>query len=468
MPVSPRTAVYAAAGLIGLALAYGLMQMPIQASDSLAQLLSVQQSPSPYATFVDTAGRGAYLRPMFITVVHLLFDLADGHYWLVFRGFHALLIIAALFLFVRALEVETPTDRAAAIFALTVFTGLATFRGLVREAFPVNHFLTIVVLCLAALNLARSKGGWWIDAAAVAAFVVASLTIESGLLVWVVLATAWATGMRGVSRRGMIAVTVLFGAYFWVRFGVLSTGTPSLLQRSSGFLVDVLEPAQIQERFGTDPIWYYVYNVSTSTLSVLFTDPDGGVFEIARAWLRGDVPPRLYLAVTSSVMATATIAWSIASRVRRAPRATPAPDNQLLVIAAAVLVANSVMSYAYTKHEIISVAGAFYAIAAYVAARHALHRVALAPGRFASTIGVVCLAMTASLWAIRSAGVHHMLREQGFKARFDWAYVVMPPGTSPESREQAALIRQLRADAFAMRVTNPYTLPRWMDRWWGE
>lgn len=266
----------------------------------------------------------------------------------------------------------------------------------------------------------------------------------------------------------MIAVTVLVGAYFWVRFGLLSTGTPSLLQRSSGFLVDILEPDELYQRFSENPLWYYAYNVGTSTLSVLFSDPDGGVFEIPRSWLRGYVPPRLYVAVASSVMATALIVWSVVGRIRRETRSTPAHDNQLLVIAAAVLVANSLMSYVYTKHEIMSVAGTFYAIAAYVAARHALHRLQIAPRRFASTMAVVFLAMTASLWAFRSAGVHHMLREQGFKERVDWAYVAMPPETSRESRQQAALIRQLRADAFALRVSNPYMLPRWMNRWWGE
>ena len=41
-------------------------------------------------------GRGArgYLRPVRIAQIKALFDLSQGaHYWLVYRGFHALLII---------------------------------------------------------------------------------------------------------------------------------------------------------------------------------------------------------------------------------------------------------------------------------------------------------------------------------------------------------------------------------------
>ena len=159
-----------------------------------------------------------YLRPLRLAQVKVLFDLAQGHYWLVYRGSHVLLLAAALFLFVRVLDVRTWRDGAAGAFALTVFTGIHTFRGIVREGFPVNHFLVIVVYSLLALNLARSKGGRWVDLTAVMVFVAASLTLESGLLVWVVVATAWACGMRGISSRGVIAVTGCLAAYCCMRF----------------------------------------------------------------------------------------------------------------------------------------------------------------------------------------------------------------------------------------------------------
>jgi hypothetical protein len=209
-PAWPRVTAFdaacAAATVVALNIAYGLMRMPVQMSDSLEQLLNAQHSPSVLAQFAAWSQQGAYLRPMFFAEVKALFDLAHGHYWLVYRGFHALLACAAIGLFVRALRVRTWPDFAAASFALTVFTGLHTFRGLVREAFPVSHFLQVAVLCLLALNLARSRGGWLVDLAAAATFAVASLTLESGLLVWVIAVTAFACGMRGVSSRGIMAM----------------------------------------------------------------------------------------------------------------------------------------------------------------------------------------------------------------------------------------------------------------------
>ncbi len=488
--LDPRRAAYVLAGIFALWFSYDLMRIPVQVSDSLVELLDVQHSPSLSATFVATAQRSAYLRPLRLVQIKMLFDWADGHYWLVYRGFHALLLTAALLLFTRALRVQTWTDFTAAVFALTVLTGLHTFRGTVREAFPINHFLEIVVFCLIALNLARARGRWWVDVAAAATFVVASLTLESGLLVWVVVVAAWACGMRGISRRAVVAMTLLLGAYFWVRFFYLSVGAPGLEERSSGFLFRMLEPGEIRERFGAEPTWFYVYNVATSMLSVLFSDPDGGVFEIGRAWLQGNVPPRLYVAVVSSVMTTGLIVWVVAARVRgRAPK-TSAASDQLFIIFAAVLIANSALSYAYTKHEIISVAGVFYALAAFAAARHSMEylrrdgpqgradqpalagRVARRPDTAAVRIALcLMLAMMAGVWAFRSAGVHHMLQVQGFKVRNDW--VSLQPDSLahlgyPSDARARALAAQLRREALAMRTANPYVLPRWADRWWGE
>jgi hypothetical protein len=469
--VTALRAAQSAATVLALTFAYGLMRMPVQISDSLEQLLNAQQSPSVLAQFITRAQAGAYLRPMFFAEVKALFELANGHYWLVYRGFHALLVCAALALFVRSLRVRTWNDFAAAIFALTVFTGLHTFRGVVREAFPISHYLQVAVLCLLALNLARSRGGWLIDAAAALTFIVASLTLESGLLVWVVIVTAWACGMRGVSRRGLVAITMLLGVYFLVRFWLLSVGTPGFNERSSGFLLQMLDPDEIQQRFGSNPMAFYAYNVATSFLSVLFSEPDGGVFESVRAWVTGDVPPRVYLAVASSCLSTGLIAWVVAVRVRAGVRSMRDEVSQLLIVSMTVVVANAVMSYVYTKHEILSVAGCFYAVAAFVAARYALDRLREgmpAPGRVAI---VLVLACTATLWAFRSIGVHHMLRVEAYRVRNDWAGIpaeMWRDQGSPRQRQAAALIRQLRHEAVAMPVSNPYLVPRWFDRWWGE
>ena len=185
-----RAAAYVFAAILALSFSYDLMRKPVQVSDSLMELLDVQVSPSAYATFIAHSPRGPFLRPLKQVQTKLLFDLSAGHYTLAFRLFHALLLTAAIFLFTRALRVRTWTDLAAAVFALTVLTGHHTFRGTVREAFPINFYLENLVFCLVMLNLAQSRGGWNFDLAA--ALTLLCYLLSGGFL--------WKLTMRFINR----------------------------------------------------------------------------------------------------------------------------------------------------------------------------------------------------------------------------------------------------------------------------
>ena len=467
---SARTAVFVLAFALAAGIAYDLWRIPIQVSDSLTEILEAQQSPSVTASFLSTFSPGAaYLRPLRIAQIKAIFDLAYGHYTWAYRGFHVVLLVALFWLFARALHVESAADVAAATFALTVLAGLHTFLAFVREAFPINHFLEIAVLCLVALNLAQSQGGLLIDAAAAAVFVVAALTLESGLLVWVVLAAAWISGLRGVSWRGLTAVTLLLIVYAGMRVEYVQRGGPSLAERNSGFLLERLEPEELHERFGDAPLVFYAYNVGASVLSVLLSEPQAGVFVAVRAWQEGDVPPRAYLAVASSFATTALIAWWLIGRWRRC-EALDRPARVGLV-AGAVVAASAVLSFAYTKDEIVSTAGAFYALAAYGAARALVSR-AMLLRRSPLVIAVsICCLLLSSAWAVRGFGVHHVLRRQAFKVRNDWAFIdrhftrEQRPLVTADAR---ALVDRLQAEALHAKVPNSQLLSEWQNRWFGD
>ena len=442
--------------------------MPIQVTDSLGEILDAQRSASAWASFTSSFGTEAYLRPMRIAQIKALFDAAGGeHYWLVYRGFHALLVIAAAFLFVGAMRVTTWGDAAAGAFALAVLTGLHTFRGTVQEAFPINHFLEIAVFCLAALNLARSRGGWWIDAAAVGVFAAAVLTLESGVLVWVVVAAAWIAGWKGVSWRGLAVMTVCLGAYLYARFWYLSTGVPTLAERSSGYLLSILDPPELERRFGERPWLFYGYNVGASMLSVLFSEPQAGVFTAVRAWLDDRVMPRVIIPLASSAATTALIVGVAAAALRR----REVSDGQRLIgLGAAVLAANAVLSFAYTKDEVMSTAGVFYALAAYGGMRAAL---AWAPAGRAGVIVIpALLCCLASGWAIRAAGLHYVLRSQAIKHQVDW--VELPgrwqrSGQWPHDQRQRDLVLRLRHQAVQLAIPNTrIDQPEWPARLWSE
>lgn len=465
---NPRAMACGLAFLAALAVACDLLWMPIQVADSLGEILDAQRSPSVWASFTGSFGTEAYLRPLRIAQIKALVDAAqDRHYWLVFRGFHALLIVIAVWAFMRALRVSTAIDAAAAAFALVVLIGLHTFRGVVQESFPINHFLEVLVCCLLILNLAQSRGGAWIDAAAALVFVAAALTLESGLLVWVVAVAAWAVGWRGISRRGLAVMTLVLFGYLIVRFGYLNTGIPALSERSAGYLLETLDPAEIERRFAGRPLWFHGYNVAASMSSVLLSEPRSGVFEAVRGWMDGRPLPRSVIPIATSMVMTTLI---VAAAARRRWRRDGFDDTaRFILVFAAVCAASAVMSFAYAKDEVMSTAGAFYALAAFAALRDHLVTATRAP-RAAAVLWVLLLGALSVGWSIRAVGVHYVLRSQAVKHQIDW--IELPgrwraEGQWPADPAQQRLILQLRDNALRMALPNTrLDYPEWPSRLW--
>jgi hypothetical protein len=467
-PFSARTWAYLLALTCAGALAYDLLRMPVQVFDALEEMLAAQRSSSIVDTFWAAAYNAAYLRPLRIVQIKVIFDAAQGNYWLAFRGAHALTMAACLLLFTRALRVRTVADVCAAAFALTVVVGLHTFRSTVQEAFPINHFLEIAVMALVVLNLAQSRPRLIVDAIALVTFIVAALTLESGLLVWVVAVTAWLLGLRGISGRGVAAMTVLLAGYFVLRFGVLSVGTPGLLERSSAYLFQVLEPAELEQRFGDRLAVFYAYNVASSAMSVLASEPQSGLFVTTSAWVNDGLTSGLVLSLVSSLVTTAMIGIAAVLVIRRY-RASDESDR-LVLLFAAVLAANASLSYAYTKDDIMSVSGIFYGLAAYAAIRLLIARVRPTQRLVAVTLTIVLLA-TGTAWSLRSLGIHHVARTYAFKTRNDWASQPgnwKRSGRWPDDLRSQQLITTLRNDALSMRAPNPYFEPLWIGRLWGN
>jgi hypothetical protein len=130
-----------------------------------------------------------------------------------------------------------------------------------------------------------------------------------------------------------------------------------------------------------------------------------------------------------------------------------------------------VLSFAYTKDEIMSVAGAFLALAAYGAVREALTLgVTLRP--LAATGCAVLLCALATGWSVRAAGVHYVLRSQAVKHQIDW--VELPgrwqrDGSWPTNAAEQQIIWQLRSDAVQFALPNTRVgWPEWPDRLWPE
>jgi len=269
-------------------------------------------------------------------------------------------------------------------------------------------------------------------------------------------------------------MTALLVGYAYLRFVHLSSGLPELTERSSGYLLSVLDPPelrQLQQRFGAHPLIFYSYNVVASAMSVLFSEPQAGVFETVRAWLDDTMLPRAVLPVTTSVVTTGLIVWTA---MHRAARRRPLDDTaRFILVCVAVLGANAALSFAYTRDEIMSPAGAFYALAAFGAMRDGLLTATTATmSRAARGAFALLLCVLAVGWAVRSAGVHYILRSQAVKQQADWVGLTHQwrrSGLWPTDPAEQRLILRLRADA--VRFVLPNTRvdhPAWPTRIWTD
>jgi hypothetical protein len=270
------------------------------------------------------------------------------------------------------------------------------------------------------------------------------------------------------SRRAVIGATLLLAGYAWLRFGLFSTGLPTIEERSTGFLFERLDPADIRQIFGDNFIPFYAYNVVSSVLSVLLSEPRSGVWVSTKAFISGEPAPRYFVHVVGSLFATGLIAAYVVSRVRSGIRRPLTMADRHTVVFALVLVANASMSFVYTKDEIMSVAGAFYALPVFGAAVYFLRRWPSRPTSWIATAAmcVVCV-VGSTAWATRAAGVHHVLRSQAFVQRNDWTRLEREwrrDGNWERYAHSEPLIRDLRRQAIGTRVVNPYFEPRWMER----
>lgn len=463
-------AAWCVAAIMCAAVCVSLLRIPVQTTDSIVPLLQAQETPGVFAAVEGSMASTAYLRPLRIGQIQVLYELArdSGRYFLVFRGFHAALVVAAFILFMAALRVRTREDFFVATFALTVMTGLHTFLGTVWEAYPINHFLEIAVFCLLALVLAQSKGGWWSDVAAALVFIVASLTLESGLLVWVVLVAARIVGLRGVSPIGIAAVTLLLLGYMYLRFESLGTGAPALTERASGFWTERLSTEELVRRFGERPSVFYAYNVLSSWLSVLLSEPRAGTFAIPRQLsLTGELLPGTLLNVFSSVVTTVFMVAVVARRWREWLAGRFMKGDQLLLVMLAVLAGNGAISYGYTKDETMSTAGVFYALAASAAVREAVAWASARRRAMRIAVAVLLFAV-GSAWALRTIGLHYQMRSIAYAATNEWVSVdrwLDEQGASPTTPEARRLVELLRNDAIDRPATPAYFLPSWGERW---
>ncbi len=456
---------YGYALVVGLAIGHFLLGLPIQLTDSFGNMLKLSGSWGDllYGEFTQNG----YLRPLLWANLKLVYDLSGGDYFDWFRGVHVAQVLILVVLYVALVRPRTFLDAAVVPFGLAVLFGMHTFAGTIREAFPINTFMTILILCLAAAIVALGPYRWWNDMVAMALFVFASLTVETGLLVWVIFVGAALVGGRGLSHVGLAGLMVLLAGYFYVRFVMFDVGSPGLVERSSGFGFGVLDPEDLIARFGGNPIPFYLYNIVTSVMSVLLSEPTAGVFRVTSAIARGDVDVQMIMNLVATVSVTAALTVFVWRRrnewlARRFER-----DDRLVALFIMILAANAVISYPYTKDVIMSPAGAFFAVAGFAAVRNILTWLPARVSPRVATAALAAAALVSGTWAARVVGTHLNLRTGAYVERNEWVYAdsaLADEGVTLTDAEKV-LLRRLRDDAIFVHPPPPPLAPPLRALW---
>jgi hypothetical protein len=450
---------YGAAVFLSATLGYFLLRVPIQTTDCFTNILALD---APFMDVLRSGIQPGYLRPGLWAQLKIVYDLSQGEYFHWFRWTAVLEVVCVLLPFTALLRPDTA--RAALVFplALAVLVGHHAFAWTIREAFPVNAYLTNVIFCALVVNLALGTHRWWKDLATAAIVIAAVMSLESGLLVGGIVVVGYVLGMRGISRAGVGVVLALIAAYFVLRFGLLDTGMPSLLERESSFGFTRYSGEELRRMFEGRVHVFYAYNVVTSLVGTLFAEPRDGMWRLTRSILDGSPDLRLLVGVISSSIATMLIGRYIWIRRGAWRRWELERGDRIVMMFVLVLLANAGISLAYTKDVIMSPAGYFYAAAFSVACRHYLDgRLFEGSGirvrRFAPAIATAVMLVLSVTWTIRAVGLHAALTQTAYKVRQQWAYfdVYIERNYQPVPPEVQALKTHLQNDAV---IVHPGTL----------
>lgn len=456
---------YVYGALVVVGVGYFLLDLPVQVTDSYGNMVQAEQGTLWDLTYRQFFQR-AYLRPLLWAHIRVLLDAAGTSYFWTFRGWHVGQVALLVVLFLAIVRPRGAASAAAVPVGLAALVGMHTFAGTVREAFPVNTFMTILLCCYGAMATSLGPPRWWRDAAALLLFVFAALTVESGLLVWVVFVAAWMAGARGVSRWGIAAQFALLAGYFYLRFVVLEVGAPGLEERSSGYGFSTRDPAELIASFGGNPLPFYAYNVVSSILTVFFGEPRGGVWVTVReALTRHEYVTVRSVLVLACTLGTAVILSYVWNRrrewlARRFDRA-----DQIVFVFFGVTAANAVISYPYTKDVIMSPAGVFFAVALTVALRDLLQRVEAATLTRAFGVGVLVTGLSLA-WAVTIVSAHYGLRRAAEQTRTEWAYVdalLERGGVVVTEPSAAAMKRRLQDEAVRLHPMRPPLQGDWIE-----
>ena len=399
--------------------------------------------------FVDAfTARGREYRPFFTLGIKAAYEAVGT--WLPFYQSLVLLLFGALLALVVWLCRPVGRSRArAACVAVSCICGLHTSR-ILFGFWPLNHYAAVMVTMLVAIGLAlhpRTRPHDWVFGLLM---LVATLSLEFGILIVPVLTVLWWFGAPGISWRGVTAMVAAVAVYATIRFTFGDHSGELTLWADTGFGFQNLDANTLRARFGDAPLVLWIYNVVGTMLTVLFSEPRDGVYSFTESLLARDMETWQWFQVGSSALTTLVIA---AGLLRGWP--WKERDRLLVVAGCALLVFGSALSFVYSRDRLGLAGGIGYALLLYVAVGSWLDRPGSGRGRQVVT-GVVTL--VAALWVVRSAETWFQLRDTAWDYHVEWTDRFVELGGAQNSTD---LMRELRTTALSKTPADVRFDPPW-------
>jgi hypothetical protein len=415
----------------------------------------------------DAFTSGREYRPLFDLAIKVSYEAAGT--WLPFYQALVLLLFASLLIvIVLACRPVGPRRACAACLAVSCVAALHTSR-ILFGFWPLNHYAAVMVCIVLVIALALHPVTRRVDWLFGVLALLAMLGLELGALIVPLAVVLWWFAAPGLGRRGVVCVLAAAAVYLAIRLTFAEYSGESLYA-DTGFIFQTVNAAELRERFGNSPWPLWIYNVGSTFLTIVASEPREGVFSFVESLLADDMESWRWFHVGLSAATTFVVAGGLV-------RGWPWTERDRLLVAAgsALLVSGSALGFLYTRDRIGLAGGIGYALLLYVACASWLERPAGATDPAGSLRGATSpaakppagwrhvivkgvLALVAAGWVIRSGETLFQLRDLAWDYHTEWTERFEELGAR---QEHTALLQQLRAAALAKTPPDPRHDPAW-------
>ena len=434
--------------VVTLALGHAFRAVRWSFVDTSVNLSAAADTRSWHELVSDSLTKSVEYRPLLdvgTRVAYRIAGLSLGTYkiFVLLEFALSLLILAALF------HASGWRRSVASIIGLSVVVGLHT-SGILFLFVPLNAYAAsmLIVLAVALLTLTpRFRPYEW---TLLPLTLIALLWLEIGVFIVPIAAVAWLMKAPATTWRSVAFASLGLVIYLIARLGFSPGGVP-FDSPETGFGFSSISADEAATMFANMPWVLWLYNIGSTLLTVLASEPRAGRFQFIESLLRGDVPPWMWLHVLSSIVTTAVVGMTLLGIRSRPPR-----DRMLAAFGGVLVIGGSVLGFLYTRDRIGLPVGIGYAMLVYVAVSALLER----PGEKWQTITAgVLVAALSTCWLLRTAEKYVALRDMAWDYHLEW-----DRQAATEAVAVSPIVAQMRQAALTRVPADARRDPAWTYR----